>query len=247
MSIRLSVYVYMHYLKRCICLSQDPLTWEKINAAKAVPIKLEDQPIEDANSLKVQQWSDDLNDDISTSNRGKLLSNVFANEDLGDHVKDFQNGPMLPAEYLNYTLPWRKSDALPIPQLANFISNTDPEKFGHDSQGFKFCAGKLQRKGKSGVLGCHKIDLDELNHLDVLTLRKYLSDDSEILGRKLTGLCAKCQRQVSISICLTFIRPISHIDTIFFVDRSPKLLSVPDTSESCHTLETTKCKRFAPS
>ena len=172
------------------------MTWERINAAKSEPIKLSDVEDSNVSDLKAQEWIDDLGEDVTVTTRGKLLTNVMANEDLGEHIKEFQNGPMLPAEFLNYTLPWRKSDALPNPQLANFIPNTASEKFGHDAQGFRACPGKLQRKGKSGVLGCHKIDLDELNHLDVLTLRKYLSDDSEILGRKLTGLCAKCQRQV---------------------------------------------------
>lgn len=59
------------------------------------------------------------------------------------------------------------------------------------------CPGKLQRHGVSGELRCHKIDLDALNHMDVMTLRKYLSADAEILSRRKTGLCAKCQRQVS--------------------------------------------------
>ncbi len=44
---------------------------------------------------------------------------------------------------------------------------------------------------------CHKIDLDALNYLDITALGRFLSDDSEILGRKWTGLCAKCQRQVN--------------------------------------------------
>jgi hypothetical protein len=33
-----------------------------------------------------------------------------------------------------------------------------------------------------------------------MTLRTFMSDDSEILGRKATGLCAKCQRKVSQTI-----------------------------------------------
>ena len=62
------------------------------------------------------------------------------------------------------------------------------------------CAGKMQRRGKEGPLNCHLIDLDLVDHLDLLTLRKYLSQDSEILGRKHTGLCAKCQRKVAKTI-----------------------------------------------
>lgn len=75
-------------------------------------------------------------------------------------------------------------------------------------KGNRACPGKLQRKGKAGVLGCHKIDLDELDHMDIFTLRKFLSEDSEILGRKITGLCAKCQRQVKL-FSLHYIMAIS--------------------------------------
>ncbi len=44
--------------------------------------------------------------------------------------------------------------------------------------------------------GCHLVDLDALNFLDVMTLRNFISEDSEIMPRKATGLCAKCQRKV---------------------------------------------------
>lgn len=62
------------------------------------------------------------------------------------------------------------------------------------------CSGKLQRRGKNPDLNCHLIDLDALNHMDVFTLRRFLSDDSEILGRRSTGLCAKCQRKVAKTV-----------------------------------------------
>lgn len=74
----------------------------------------------------------------------------------------------------------------------------------------------------NSTLGCHIIDMvniyifyffynlliifliiiiqDSLDHLDILTLRRFVSDDSEILGRKHTGLCAKCQRKVAKTI-----------------------------------------------
>ena len=44
------------------------------------------------------------------------------------------------------------------------------------------------------------VDLDEINYLDILTLRRFLSDDSEIMGGKHSGLCAKCQRKVAKTI-----------------------------------------------
>ena len=100
-------------------------------------------------------------------------------------------------------------------------------------QGFRACPGKLQRTGKPGnwknELRCHKIDLyykkkkyktyktyidtvcapiivirDALHYLDVLTLQRFMRNDAEIMNRKETGLCAKCQRRVSlffISLC----------------------------------------------
>jgi ribosomal protein S18 len=58
----------------------------------------------------------------------------------------------------------------------------------------------MQRHGANPELRCHLIDLDEVSYVDVLTLRKYLSDDAEILGRKATNLCAKCQRRVAKTV-----------------------------------------------
>lgn len=63
-------------------------------------------------------------------------------------------------------------------------------------QGSRACPGKLQRRGRFPELKCHKIDLDELSHLDVLSLKEYLTEDGEIIPKKGTGLCSKCQRQV---------------------------------------------------
>ena len=36
--------------------------------------------------------------------------------------------------------------------------------------------------------------------LDVMTLGNFLSEDGEIMGRKATGLCTKCQRKVLFNI-----------------------------------------------
>jgi ribosomal protein S18 len=63
-------------------------------------------------------------------------------------------------------------------------------------QGLKACPGRRQRHGVNGKLECHLLDLDCLDHLDIPTLRRFISVDSEILSRKSTGLCAKCQRKV---------------------------------------------------
>ena len=82
----------------------------------------------------------------------------------------------------------------------NFLPPTSPYKYDEYSQGLRACPGKKQRRGKDGKLWCHKIDLDKLSHYDVMTLRKYISPTAEILGRRDTGLCAKCQRKVAKTI-----------------------------------------------
>ena len=60
------------------------------------------------------------------------------------------------------------------------------------------CPGQRQRSGKAGILRCHQIDLETLNYMDVVQLRRFLGPDSQILGKKTTGLCSKCQRKVSL-------------------------------------------------
>lgn len=98
--------------------------------------------------------------------------------------------------YLNYMRSVRTELALPDPLLDRFIPDTEPNKFRIDQQQDRACPGKLQRHGKLGVLQCHKIDLDDVNPFAIKLLEKYLSHDSEIMGKKLTGLCTKCQRKV---------------------------------------------------
>lgn len=67
-------------------------------------------------------------------------------------------------------------------------------------QGLRACPGKRQRHGKSRELRCHLIDLDALSVMDVPTLKRFVTDDGEILGKRITGLCAKCQRAVATNI-----------------------------------------------
>lgn len=84
--------------------------------------------------------------------------------------------------------------------LQNFLSDKDSNKFGANNQGLRHCPGQRQRRGLTGRLYCHKIDLDALDKLDVVNLRRFLTDDGEILGKKSTGLCSKCQRKVALSV-----------------------------------------------
>jgi len=86
------------------------------------------------------------------------------------------------------------------PLLDEFKSDSSHLTNSHYNQGERECPGKLQRHGKTSQLRCHLIDLDGLNYYDILTLRKFLSDDGEIMGKRLTGLCSKCQRKVAKTI-----------------------------------------------
>jgi len=93
--------------------------------------------------------------------------------------------------------------------LQNFLSDKDSNKFGASNQGLRHCPGQRQRRGLTGRLYCHKIDLDALDKLDVVNLRRFLTDDGEILGKKSTGLCSKCQRKVALSI-----KQARHLDIL---------------------------------
>lgn len=88
------------------------------------------------------------------------------------------------------------------PLTEDFVKDTDPSKYDDDQQGLRHCPGKLQRRGKrlDAPLGCHLIDLDTISAIDILSLKRFLSIDAEILSRKHTGLCSKCQRRVARTI-----------------------------------------------
>ena len=57
------------------------------------------------------------------------------NQDLADHLQGFSpQSYHIPEEYMNYTVPWRKTEQYPHPQLDKFVADTSPEKFRHDRQ-----------------------------------------------------------------------------------------------------------------
>lgn len=124
----------------------------------------------------------------------------ITNADYADHMTNVENIPFAPPEFLNYNINWRKTKAFPDERLAHFIDPTHEEYRTGNAQDERHCPGKRQRKGRNALLKCHKMDLDALNYLDVLTLSRYLTDDAEILGRKDTGLCTKCQRKVTQAV-----------------------------------------------
>lgn len=168
--------------------------------------------------------------DVSTEAEGQamgMVSDLLMNEDLAEHFGDINlnsNG-LMPPEYMNYTVPWRKSNKLSSSSSVpsnNFVKRTTKEGFAHDSHGMRSCPGKRQRKGKTADLQCHVIDLDKVNSFDLLTLRRFISVDSEILGRKDTRLCAKCQRKVATTIKRARNMGIlGHIDEYVIQDSSP--------------------------
>lgn len=112
-----------------------------------------------------------------------------------------ESNPYLPPEMMNYSVPsYENADEETHNFLEHFIPSTAPEKFSMHEQGFRHCEGKKQRHGKSKELRCHLIDLDAVHVMDVASLKRFVTDDGEIMGRKITGLCAKCQRKVARTI-----------------------------------------------
>ena len=124
------------------------------------------------------------------------------NAEVAAHFTDVAEiNPYVPVSAFNYAIPdFTPSDDLSNSFLEEFIPNTSPEKFPIHNQGLRHCEGKRQRHGKSKELRCHLIDLDDLHVTDVTTLKRFVTDDGEILSKRITGLCAKCQRQVASTI-----------------------------------------------
>lgn len=142
------------------------------------------------------EFDEDEDEDSIGQEEAERLLATFANEDLEDPTPN--DAEFTPIEMLNMNIPWRKTEEFPDKLLDKFVPKTSSQKFNYNQQGFRHCPGKLQRKGMNPQFDCHLLDIDELHFLDVLTLRRFISDDSEILPRKATGLCAKCQRKVEL-------------------------------------------------
>jgi small subunit ribosomal protein S18 len=112
-----------------------------------------------------------------------------------------EENPYIPVEAMNYSVAdFTTADEETHNFLEKFVPPTAPEKYDMHSQGHRHCEGKKQRQGKSKELRCHLIDLDELNAMDVVTLKRFVTDDGEIMGKRITGLCAKCQRAVARTV-----------------------------------------------
>jgi len=178
--------------------TNDPFTWDEIDTASENP-SIHLSGSEKAVELLESKGEAEM-EEFEGTGAYKIVTEALSNNDLAAHLSEIQPRTMVPEEYLNYSVPWRKTDVFPHEMLDRFVPRTSKELYRHDAEGERACAGKMQRKGASGELRCHILDLDQLNHLDVLTLRRFIADDGEILGKKQTGLCSKCQRVVATTI-----------------------------------------------
>eukprot|EP01031_Cornospumella_fuschlensis_P044693 gene44693-54656_t len=184
---------------------KNAVTWEDMQKACAQPSKVTkhsmvSQVVPQHSNISTEEVEGGDDSEQLTPGEEAYLSSALHSE-LAEHLDQFDELPvMLPPSMLNYNMPWRKSLDSSEPEADNFIRDSDPQKQRFDKQGNRSCPGKLQRKGKAGSLQCIKIDLDRLHHFDVLALRHFLSADAEIMPRRLTGLCAKCQRSVAKTI-----------------------------------------------
>lgn len=180
---------------------KDSMSWQGVDDNTYSPSTFTQDLRKTMDATNVTMAMDDSGDDDDELTPSEsLVTNALCTTDLGEQLDKLPAAGFIPPEVLNYTVPWRMSEEFSEPMLENFVPNTSPEKFRYDKQGSRACPGGLQRRGKKGDLGCHLIDLDDFHYLDVLSVRRFLSDDSEILNRKLTGLCSKCQRKVASTI-----------------------------------------------
>ena len=96
-----------------------------IQAARSKPVKL--------SAPQIDQVDDDMDESLSSAG-SKLAQEVFVNTELGEHLKEFRNGPIIPNEYFNSTIPWQKSRESTEKPLADFIPSSAPEKYSHSTQ-----------------------------------------------------------------------------------------------------------------
>lgn len=56
------------------------------------------------------------------------------------------------------------------------------------------------RRGGGKPRPCQLCPTDGVDWKDTSALRKYVSDRGKIRGRRVTGLCPQCQRQVAVAV-----------------------------------------------
>lgn len=191
---------------------KQPITWDEVegkgkefeftpnftNKMMKIPLHEQIQIAEEADAEA--QREEDL--DLDWDPKELEFVEALTNQDFADHIEKYSPTPVYipPSEALNHSMETRYKEEFEDPLMHKFIAETDPNRHRYDNQGSRHCPGKRQRQGPSSKLRCHLIVLEEVNHLDVLNLRRFMSEDGEILGKKLTGLCSKCQKKVAKTI-----------------------------------------------
>lgn len=143
---------------------------------------------------------------------------------IASRMADNSTSAYVPPEYANHSMDWQDAnrEEEEPEELESFVSRTDERSMPIDKQGLVACPGRRQRRGTKPQLKCHLIDIDELHYTDVVTLSRFLSPDSEILGRRLSGLCAKCQRNVARTVRRSRnLGLLSHLGAFHIVDADP--------------------------
>lgn len=234
-------------------------TWDDLQ--KASRLEVYDEPAESAPSTADERleklknlWNTELSEedikaefippsadvDVVHTPRPKPGKDMRGDDDLRDAAMDalIARGGMVETRELNYSMQQDyMGDDRPPEELVRHMPNTAPEKFARDQQGKRHCPGGRQRRGKEKArLNCHLIDLDKVTPLDLHTLRRFLNIEGEILPKKLTGLCSKCQRKVAKTIkhtrCLGLLPHIGNIKLKdYSPDRQDEPFHVPATGE----------------
>lgn len=155
--------------------------------------------------LRVKQEQEEFEMRLEADPSTQMVLEQVTDADFAASLEKFGNYELghdqVPQQMLSYNLSWRRDVDHAEPAIANgFLPRSDPELYRHDAQSMRSCTGKKQRSGVKGELGCHLIDLNDLSSFDTAQIQKFLSPDAEILSRKITGLCAKCQRKVAQTV-----------------------------------------------
>lgn len=118
------------------------MTWDLIQAARSKPVKL--------SPPRIDQIDEDIDENLSSASN-KLAQEVFVNTELGEHLKEFRNGPIIPNEYFNSTIPWQKSRESTDKPLADFIPSSAPQKYSHSTQVSNFSLAAALKRYSSHI------------------------------------------------------------------------------------------------
>ena len=61
-------------------------------------------------------------------------------------------------------------------------------------------SGRPQRRGRKKVCSFCVDRVDHIDYKDVVKLRKYISERSKIIPRRVTGTCAEHQRELTVAL-----------------------------------------------